>query len=93
MLEPEYRIGLWVLTREIGVWCALRAVVPGALKSLVGKHGLDKDLDDTERHKRELKNRFRLLVLIYSKGSHIFARYSGVRGVRCGEFLPRDNPR
>jgi hypothetical protein len=67
MLEPEYRIGLWVLTREIGVWSALKVAVPAALKSLGTKAGPDKNLDDAERHKRELKNRFRLLALLHKE--------------------------
>lgn len=67
MLEPEYRVGLWALTREIGIWSALKVVVPAALKSLGTEHGLNKNLDDTQRHKRELKNRFRLLALIYKE--------------------------
>lgn len=67
MLEPEYRTGFRVLNREIGLWSTLRAVIPAAVKSLRIHYKIDKNLDEAERQKRELKNHFKLLAFMYKE--------------------------
>ena len=34
MLEPEYRIGLLVLKKEIGIWSTMKVVITAAFKSM-----------------------------------------------------------
>jgi hypothetical protein len=65
VFEPEYRIGLRVLIEEIGFLGALRVVVPALLRSLGIRYGVDENAEEPERTKAAIKNRFKLLALMY----------------------------
>ncbi len=67
MLEPEYRVGFWVLKKEIGLWSTLKVIIPVAFKSLRINYEADKSLDDAEIKKIGLKNNFKLIALIYKE--------------------------
>jgi hypothetical protein len=65
MFEPEYRDGLRVLREKIGTWSTLKIVIPAIFKSMRIKYNAEKDADEPERTKAQLKNRFKLLAQLY----------------------------
>ncbi len=64
MLEPEYRVGLRVLTKELGLWSTLKVVATAAVKSLRIHYETDESLDVHDRTKAQIKNHFKLLSLM-----------------------------
>jgi len=67
MFEPEYRIGLRVLREKVGTWPTLKIVIPAILKSMRIRYHADKDADEPERTKAQLKNHFKLLAQLYKE--------------------------
>lgn len=65
MFEPEYRVGLRVLREKIGTWSTLKIVIPAIFKSMRIRYNAEKDADEPERTKAQLKNHFKLLALLY----------------------------
>jgi hypothetical protein len=67
MLEPEYRIGFFIIRKKIGLWNTLRIVFPAFFKSLGTNYALIGNADDVERKKAKIKNHFKLLAHLYKE--------------------------
>jgi hypothetical protein len=65
MFEPEYRIGFRVLRETLGTWPTLKIVIPAIFKSMGIKYHAEKDDDEPERTKAQLKNHFKLFAQLY----------------------------
>jgi predicted ArsR family transcriptional regulator len=74
MFEPEYRIGLRVLRETIGTWSTLKVVILAIFKSVRIRYHAEKDADEPERTKAQLKNHFKLLAQLYKELQRRYGR-------------------
>jgi hypothetical protein len=65
MLAPEYRVGLRVLVRKMGILNALSIAIPAFFKALMVNHKAERDSDKAEISKADLKNHFQILANMY----------------------------
>lgn len=65
MLEPEYRVGFRVIKDKTGFLPSLKSVIPAIFKSLKVNYTTYESLDDNEKKKSIIKNRFKLLAFLY----------------------------
>ena len=65
MLAPEYRAGLGVLRKKLGLWAALSIAIPAFFKALMVKHKVEEGSSRAEVAKADLKNHFQLLANMY----------------------------
>lgn len=65
MIEPEYRLGFRILRQEIGLGATLRLAVPSLLKSISINFQTKQNAEQEEIAKARIKNRFKLLALMY----------------------------
>lgn len=65
MIEPEYRLGFRILRQEIGLGATLRLAVSSLLKSISINFPTKQNAGQEETAKAKIKNRFKLLALMY----------------------------
>jgi len=67
MFKPEYRVGFQVFKKEIGLWPTLKVIVPATFKSPRINYETEKNADEAERKKTEIKNHLKLMTLMYKE--------------------------
>ena len=67
MFDPEYKIGFQVLKEKIGLCYTLKVIIPAFFKSFVTHYAVNENAGNNEATKARLKNRFKLLALLYKK--------------------------